>query len=225
MPKLPSQTQRTVITGRTGTGKTVAGLWHLSNYDLRKPWLLINFKNDEHIESIEKAQHIDLDFKPSKKNSGLLIVNPTPLDAKSTRLERSPLEKLLWRIWAWENFGIFCDEGFLLGNNEAFDACQTQGRSKRIPMITCTQRPVWITRFAFSEADFVQAFDLNDDSDKDRVTEFTPLEVEDFNALGKHESFYYDIGEDELVKFKPVPDMDATRAVFDSKLERKMVLL
>lgn len=225
MVRLPNNTQRTVLVGRTGTGKTVAGLWHLSNYNLDRPWVLINFKNDEHIDSIEKAQHIDFDYIPNKKDDGLFVIHPIPMDAEGTIKEKSPLEIYLWKLWERENVGIFCDEALIVGSNNAFDACLTQGRSKHIPMIICTQRPVWITRFAFSEADFVQAFHLNDESDRERVEQFTPLDVEDFDLLGKHESFYYDISENNLVRFKPVPNMDAIRGKFDEKLRRKRIRL
>lgn len=224
--RLPKSTQRTVIVGRTGTGKTVSALWLLAFQDLTKPWIIINFKNDEHINSIEKAQHIDYSYIPGRKEDGLFVLHPLPSDAKRpNNKEQSPLESYLWKIWEREDIGVFCDEALLIGSNDAFDACLTQGRSKHIPMIVCTQRPVWITRFAFSEADYVQAFHLNDWSDRGRVTEFTSLSEEDFDLLEKHGSFWYDISENELVKLNPVPNMDATREVFDQKLIRKRVLI
>lgn len=222
--RLPSDKDRIVILGRTGTGKTVAGLWHLSNFDVtNKPWIVINFKNDEHIDSIERAQHVDFDFVPGKKDCGLFVIHPLPQDAKGTTKEKSPLETYLWKLWSREDIGIFCDEGFLVGSNEAFDAIQTQGRSKRIPCITCSQRPVWISRFAFSEASFIQTFHLNDDRDRDTITGFTPLDEDDFDALKEYQSFYYDVSQNELTLFNPVPNMDEIRKVFESKLPRKRV--
>lgn len=221
--RLPNNSQRTVIVGRTGTGKTVAGLWHLSNYDLSKPWVILNFKGDEHIDSIEKAQHIDFSYVPGKKDNGIFILHPMPSDAKGSRLEKSPLETYMWKLWERENIGLFCDEGLLIGNNDAMDSILTQGRSKRLPVILCSQRPVWITRFAFSEADFIQAFHLNDDRDRETVEGFTPLDTDDFDLLKKHCSFYYDVSENNLTGIKPVPNMDAIRNIFDIKLQRKRV--
>lgn len=218
---LPNDQDRIVILGRTGTGKTVAGLWHLSNYDLTTPWIVFNFKNDEHIDSIENAQHIGFDYVPSKKDAGLFVLHPLPSDAKGTSKEKSPLEQYIWKIWEREDCGIFCDEGFLVGSNEAFDACQTQGRSKRIPMITCSQRPVWISRFAFSEASYIQVFHLNDDRDRDTIEGFTPIDSDDFDTLKKYQSFYYDVANNFLTRFNPVPNMDRIRGVFAEKLPRK----
>lgn len=221
--RLPNNSQRTVIVGRTGTGKTVAGLWHLSNYSMMRPWIVLNFKDDEHIESINKAQHIDFDFVLDKKDEGLFVLRVLPPDTQGTLKTESRLERFLWKIWERGNCGLFVDECFSIGQNDAFDSILTQGRSKRIPVIGCTQRPVWVTRFLFSEADFIQVFHLNDERDRNTVEGFTPLVSEDFEQLGKHESYYYDIAENELAKFKPCPPMSATRLIFDEKLPRRRV--
>jgi hypothetical protein len=217
--KLPGKNNRIVLVGRTGTGKTVAGLWHLSNQNLERPWVILNFKNDEHIDSIENTQDVGFDWKPGKKDRGLYIVRPLPSDMKG---DPSPLETFLWKIWNAEKCGVFCDETFMVGNtNDAFNSCLTQGRSKQIPMIMCTQRPVWISRFCFSEASYIQVFDLNDSRDIDTVEGFVPIVWEQEKPLGPHQSWYYEIDRNYLVRLNPVPDMDAIRAVFQKKLHRK----
>lgn len=219
-PLLPGPENRTVIIGRTGTGKTVAGLWHLSNQDLERPWIVLNFKNDEHIDSLPYVQNVGFDFVPGKKDRGLFVLRPLPTDMKGNP---SPLEAYLWKIWDRENCGVFCDEGFMVGSNDAFDALLTQGRSKRCPMIICTQRPVWLSRYCFSEASFIQCFDLNDGRDIDTIESFMPLEWDEEKPLGPHESFYYEISRNLLVRFKPCPPMKETREVFRQKLERRWV--
>jgi hypothetical protein len=221
--KLPGKSNRIVLVGRTGTGKTVAGLWHLSNQNLERPWVVFNFKNDEHIDSLENTNEIGLDWKPNKKDRGLFILRPLPSDMKATREGPSPLEVFMWRLWHHERVGVFCDETFMVGPNEAFDACLTQGRSKEIPMIMCTQRPVWITRFAFSEASYIQVFDLNDSRDIQTIEGFVPIVWDDEKALGPHQSWYYEIDRNYLVRLQPVPDMDRVREVFKTKLHRNWV--
>jgi hypothetical protein len=220
--KLPGKHNRTVLVGRTGTGKTVAGLWHLSLQDLARPWVILNFKNDEHIDSIENTIEIGLDWKPTKKDHGLYIARPLPSDAKGTSLNPSPLEQFLWRIWDRGNCGIFCDETFMVGNNDAFNSCLTQGRSKRIPMIMCTQRPVWISRFCFSEASYIQVFDLNDARDIDTIEGFVPILWDKEQPLGQHQSWYYEIDRNYLVRLNPVPDMDRIRATFGNRLGKRV---
>lgn len=212
---------RLVTVGRTGTGKTVAGLYHLSRFDFSQdPWVIINAKGDQHIDDIPNTQEIDLDYKFKKNDAGIFIVRPLPGDFEGTLRERSRMASFLWHVWERENTGIFTDESFMMGNNDAFIACQTQGRSKHIPMISCTQRPVWITRFCFSEASFIQVFDLNDARDIQTVESFVPVDF-DAEKLKKYHSYYYDIGEDNLVMLKPVPPVKKILEIFDAKLPKR----
>jgi hypothetical protein len=90
-------------------------------------------------------------------------------------------------------------------------------------MIICTQRPVWITRWAFSEASFIQVFDLNDQRDIDTVESFVPIDWEHELELKPHHSWYYEIERNQLFKFKPCPDMPEIRKRFAAKLYRRFV--
>lgn len=224
-PNFPDNTERTVVIGRTGTGKTVAGLWHLSNYDLSSPWVIFNFKGDEHVESIKKVEYIGFDYLPTAKDEGLFVINASILDLKGTTKDSSKVDQYLMKLWQRENIGVFIDEAYMLKDSDALVLCLTQGRSKHIPMILCTQRPTWITRFAFSEASFIQVFDLNDSRDIDTVESFVPLKWDDEAPLKKYESWYYEIAENKIFRFKPVPGMDTIRAAFDHKLRRRLARL
>jgi hypothetical protein len=227
MPRLPRNDDRTVLVGRTGTGKTVAGLWHLSNYSYEKPkgmpWVIIDFKRDKNINSIDNLQEIDFDYVPTDKDDGIFIIHALPADVKGSTKEASPVESYLTKLWEREHIGIFIDETYVIGDNTGLELCLTQGRSKLIPMILCTQRPVWVSRFAFSEASFIQCFALNDDRDLQTVEAFMPIDFGDEEKLGKHQSFYYDIAEDEIFRAAPVPAMPAIREIFAGKLHRKRV--
>jgi hypothetical protein len=190
---------------------------------LEKPWIIFNFKNDEHIDSIPYTQEIGFDYIPAKRDRGVFIIRPLPSDMRRPRPgELSPLEKFFWQLWARENIGIFLDEGFMVGvNNDGFDSNLTQGRSKRIPMIICTQRPAWISRFCFSEASFIQVFDMTDDRDILTVEGFVPLDWNRETPLKDHQSWYYKVSNKQLVRFNPCPNMDETLKVFEKKLHRK----
>lgn len=224
MLRLPNNSSRTVLIGRTGTGKTVAGLWHLTNYPVDStPWVLMNFKNDEHIESIEKAQFVELGYVPEKKESGLFVVDVRVTDTRGTLTKPSALTQYFNALWERKNVGIFIDEAWMVGDDDGFVQCLTQGRSLRIPMIICTQRPSWISRFAFSEASFIQCFDLNDSDDIRRVEGFMPLDWDSEPPLADHQSYYYEVARNNLLRLNPVPDMDAIRKTFNEKLTRKRV--
>lgn len=218
MPKLPSISQRLVNVGRTGSGKTVAGVWHLSNMPIdRMPWLIYNFKSDELIEQIAdngNAVHVDLDYVPKKP--GIYIANPLPSDSDGME---SPVNSHLWKIWEAGSIGIFADEGYMMGEGKAFRAVLTQGRSRLIPVIVNTQRPVWVTRFVFSESDYYQIFDLNDVRDKQTVESFVPVDLS--QSLPPYHSYYYEVASKQLVKFSPVPSAEETLKKIDSLIGKK----
>ena len=211
--RLPDLTQRIAIVGRTGSGKTQAGVWHLSQKDFnRHKWLIFDFKNDELINSIEGVHELSVGEAP--KRSGLYITHPTPKD-------EDDVEKAMWKIWENENTGVFVDEGYMIGNRSpAMNALLTQGRSKRIPMIVLSQRPAWMSRFVFSEADFYQVFGLADEEDHKRVRQFIPNYKRGIQ-LPRYHSIYHDVSEYDTVLLTPVPERDAILDAFSEKLRRQ----
>lgn len=224
--KLPGVSDRTIVIGRTGTGKTVMGVWLLSHYPLdQMPFVIIDFKGDEHIEKIPYQKECNFSYVPGQKETGIFVVHCTPYDCNPTgRGEDSPLDKYLLKLWARENIGVFVDEAYIVGDSEALNLCLTQGRSKHIPMILCSQRPAWVTRFAFSEASYISVFDLNDERDKDTVEGFTPIDFYEEDELEKYHSFWYEVGENKVYRFAPVDPSSAARR-FEQKLSREKVRL
>ena len=113
----------------------------------------------------------------------------------------------------------------------ALQAILTQGRSKHIPMIILSQRPMWLTRFAISESDYYQVFQLNDRDDRDRIKSFIPTDLEYWMMtqvnnpprLPKFHSLWYDVGRNELVVMQPVPDDNFILSLFERQLVYKGV--
>lgn len=209
--RLPTSSDRTVIVGRTGSGKSQAAIWMLSTQAIdRMPWVIIDYKNDELINSIEKAQVIDYSTVPKKPGVYILKVLPG---------EDEELEQWFWRVWAQENIGILVDEATMLGKfNRAFNACLTQGRSKRIPMIILTQQPVNISTYVFSEAGYWMVFDLTKKQNRVTVAENTTIPAN--YELPDYHSYYYDVSKKRLTTFSPVPDADAILERIDNKLPK-----
>lgn len=212
--RLPNDTSRTSIIGRTGSGKTFAGVWHLSqqNFDVM-PWILLDFKGDPllaQVAALQGAVTITLD-DPVPTYPGLYIMRVLPN-------EKDALNTWLWKVWDTGYCGIYVDEGYMLSDSDAFDAILTQGRSKHIPVIILSQRPVWLNRFVFSESNFFQVFHLNDRRDRRTVREFVPANLD--ARLEEYNSYYYDVGRDKLVKFQPVPDEASILASILAKLPK-----
>lgn len=214
--RLPGVSHRTVIIGRTGTGKTVAGLWHLSLNPFRKfPWLMFDAKGDDLMTEISKipgVEHVGFDFTP--KHPGLYYIRATPPAMKS-----DAMEAMLWRIHAKKKVGLFFDEGFTLDpRSDALNTVYTQGRSLNIPTITLTQRPSWLSRFTFTQADFFQLFALNDSDDRKTVRKYIPVDNE--RPLRDYHSFWYDVSRNRVAEFSPVPDGNAILENFETNVRR-----
>lgn len=212
--RLPDDTHRVSVIGRTGSGKTQGAVWQLSKrrFDLR-PWIILDWKRDKLIGTLG-AQKTDIGGKPPKK-PGLYIAQPQPHEA-----EDGTLETYLWKIWAQENTGIYVDEGYMIGNNNnAFRSLLTQGRSKHIPMIILSQRPVGMDRYVFSESDYFQIFEITDTRDKKTVNSFVPVDLD--ARLPKYHSIWYDVGQNEATLLAPVPDGDTLQGRFRKRIGRK----
>lgn len=214
--RLPSSSDRTVIIGRTGSGKTVAAVWHLSKQDFDvRPWVVVDYKGDELINAIEGAQYIGYDEIPEYPGIYILKVLPG---------EENELSEWFRSVWDHEGIGIYIDEGYMVGQRDKwFNACLTQGRSKSIPMIILSQRPLWMSRFAFSEASFIQLFALTDDDDLKVVRRFIKGDNKrDLTSeLKPFQSWYYDVGKNSLVKFAPVPNGDVILASIASRMPKR----
>jgi hypothetical protein len=211
-PRLPSDTERTVVVGRTGSGKTQAAVYLLSRmrFDL-SPWIIVDYKNDDLINAIEGVELVTYESDLKKLKPGIYILKVMPGD-------EDLLDEFFFKVWEVENIGIYVDEGYLIGqNNRGFNTCLTQGRSKHIPMITLTQRPVYLSRYVFSEASFFWIFDLIDDRDWKTVKEYVKTNKLD-EAKKKYESVWYDVGEKKAWTLFPVPDAGATLEVLNSRL-------
>jgi hypothetical protein len=214
----PSDTQRLTVIGKTGSGKTQGAVWQLARRSFdRKPWIVFDFKLDDLINELPHTTHMSVtDALPKKP--GLYIVHPKPG-------EEEYVEEMLWRIWARENIGVYIDELYMINkNSKSFRALLTQGRSKRIPIIGLTQRPVDVSRFCFSEADYIQLYTLNDRRDYKTVKEFMPMPIES-PLPAPYYSFWWDNSRNYKAVLKPVPQWNNILDVFHERLGPKRAVI
>lgn len=179
------------------------------------PWVVLNFKGDELINEIgeEFGKFIDITDAPPKK-PGLYVANVL---AESD----DEMEKFFKLMWEKGKIGLYVDEGYMIKNrSKYFRSLLTQGRSLKIPIITLSQKPVYVDRFVFSEADFHQIFFLSDDRDEDVAREFAPYKrMTGFTTkeLPEFYSFYHDVKKRSVNILSPVPDRGTILALFKER--------
>lgn len=207
----PDDTQRHVIVGTTGSGKTTFGAWCLSmrRYD-KMPWLLIDFKHDPLIEKIPRLEEIGVrDRIPSQP--GLYVVRPLPGE-----IDDGDVTELLFRVWEKERTGLFFDEGYMIPRlDKGLRTVLTQGRSKQIPIISLSQRPAFISPFLLSESEFKTVFYLDHPADIDRMNEWMPYC--DPSTLPDHYSYWYGRKGRQFATLAPCPNEAEILNRFDAR--------
>lgn len=210
--ELPRPDQRTLILGSNGSGKTYLGVWLLSeaNFD-EMPWVIIDYKRDPLIKEINGKRTIGLSEMPSEP--GIFHLKPNPVS------DDDAMEAWLLRAWTKTNIGLYVDEALMLPTKKsgAFQSIMTQGRTLTIPVISLSQRPVDLTRYAFSEANHVVVFRLTDIRDRKKVGEYVPIETD--YRLRKYHSLWYNVDSDQSYAMQPVPAKPDILATFKAKLK------
>jgi len=209
---LPNETDRTVVIGATGSGKTRFGVWLLS------------------VRLLPHRRHFVLDFK-GEELFARLGLTPWPIDAplptepgvywlRILPGQEAEVSNFFLNCYNTFDILIYTDEGYMLPYQDRWvRACLTQGRSKRIEMITLTQRPVKIDVFFMSEASYFSVFRLNVKDDRKRVSEY--MDGMEIPRLPRFHSLWYDVALDASVTFEPVPDDAALIEAFREEIEEQ----
>lgn len=206
---LPAHDKRVAIVGSTGSGKTFVACWLLAHCDWhRRPCYVLDFKGDTLIGEIGMTD-INVNLPPPTK-PGLYRVPLIP------EVTNEALTQFLWKVWRNENAIVYTDEGFMIPNRDpAFLALLTQGRSKNIQMITLIQRPVWCSKFVFSEANHFYIMRLQTEDDRKYVSGY--LDGTPIGGLPRFNSYWYNADEQEGAHLAPVPGRTAILEIFDNR--------
>lgn len=196
--RFPGGDARTTVLGATGSGKTTCGLWLLAHQRFdRRPWIIFDFKAAPEFDlvGIPPIEEWSLSSRPPR-GKGVYLVSPLPHESEA-------VEAFLWRIFEKGNIGIYVDEVSLMPIGDAFQAILQQGRSKRIPVISCSQRPVGVQRQVFSEATFFCVYRVADKRDYKVVEGFVPSDLS--QPLKPYYWRWYDVAQHRLLTMAPVP--------------------
>jgi hypothetical protein len=213
--RLPTTQQHAIVIGMNGSGKSVLGLWMLSEAAITDmPYIIIDFKHEDVVQQIQHARVIGYNDVP--KHPGVYILRPDPT-------EGDKLEEFLRAIWRRGHTGIFYDETAELPKHfgkGAVHAILTQGRSKHIPVIACTQRPRGVAPAFFTEASFFSCFHLQKPADVDAFAAYTPWDPKSIieNPLPPYWSHWYDAKQRWATILRPCPAEDVILETFRERL-------
>lgn len=181
----PRTDEHVAILGGTGTGKTTQAAYVLSLSPFDKmPYIAVDYKGDDLLAGIDRLREIGM-HERLPTAPGLYVIRPFPSDIEG-------MENWLWKVWHQEFTGLYIDEAYLLPNKAAIQNILAQGRSKRIPVIAASQRPVDVPRSLFTEASHISVFRLSDKRDKKTVEMFTPDGMLE-KRLPDFHSFWYSV--------------------------------
>ena len=203
--RFPGGDSRTTIIGATGSGKTTCALWFLAHQRFdKRPWLAIDFKAEPVFDAVgfPPIEEWSLNNRPPRQK-GVYLVSPLPNQDEA-------LEGFLWKVFEKGNIGIFVDEAALMPAGGAFQAILQQGRSKRIPVIACTQRPVSVARPVFSEASYYCVYRMADKRDYKTIEGFVPADLA--APLKPYHWRWYDVAANRLLTMSAVPPPEAVAA-------------
>jgi len=201
--------ERWLIVGTTGSGKSTAAKWLLLHYP--QPIVIIDSKRSGFPsvppDSVESAiGKIKRKFRKQPK-----IIRITP-----DKAEADDLEAVYDTCLDKGDMVIVEDEALLIPISEGRKFAFVTGRSEGVGIISCTQRPFGVIREAISESERKWEFLLHDRKDKQRIAEFSgiPTDLE----LERYQSAYYDSTEGRMHIFDPLDNKD-----YDNMIAAKFI--
>jgi hypothetical protein len=216
----PGLDERVAIMGHTGSGKTIGGLWLLSEAPFHKqPYVIFDLKEETMFRKIPKLRVLDNSKLELPDSEGLFTVRILP-----TRDNYDIINGYLQKIWQHGEIGIFVDEGHEMPDSDELRRIFITGRSRKNPVIACSQRPRQVPRHMISEADYHMNYNLHDKDDRDRVRAFTPDPKVDpvWDTSKKLKPFHwrwYDSKRDASFISLPVPKPEKILARINERLE------
>jgi DNA helicase HerA-like ATPase len=214
--RFPGPRDRVSINGMTGSGKSTFAFWLFSesaDFD-KKPWILIDYKNEDIISEMlanKDAKLIKLDGKLPDK-PGIFVLKPE-------HYEIDAMVNWLWSVYKRGKTGLMFDEISMIpelrgeGNSGGpMKSILSQGRSKEIPLYSLSQRPVDVNKHVYSEANFTAAFRLRSRKDYEKVMDAVPDDNPVWDStrkLKKYECRWYDAEQDWGAFLGPCPPPDA----------------
>lgn len=199
--------QRALVAGRTGSGKTTVAGWLLTTSP--QHWVIFNPKHTAGYKSLP-------DSVVMKKFDGKTLLSNLKrhkfviLNLSNDEATPEVMDAILdWLHKNVKNIGVCIDElyTFHSAGGRAGDGLigwLTRGRELKQSYLGLTQRPAWISRFCFSESDFIGSMDLVLEDDRKKMRDMTGQDAF-LQRVTNYRWLWYMVARDQLRLYGPVP--------------------
>jgi hypothetical protein len=208
-PTFPRLDQHVVLAGRTGTGKTTGAIDMLSRR-LQIPWLIFDHKRDSGLRKLS-LRTLAIDPLMLPREPGLYHIAPD----RHGDIDRGKTEELLARVFKRGRFGVYIDEGHLMGFSPMIRRILVAGRDKLVPLMWNSQRAQSIDPFIWSQASFFRSYALQTPNDVKRFNENFPKRYTTPPRLHSH---YWDGETGEQFLLAPARPIEASISHIDAVL-------
>lgn len=174
---LPTQTERALFVGRTGSGKTLLSERMLRYFpfvavlDMKRRLDWEGYEVHERLEPLSRSEHTHLIYKPSWQEQ-----RPPKGEYWSSFIE----EFFRW-VYERGNTVTYVDEVMRCTHGddmpEYYHALTTTGRELYLPVWSATQRPKKIPQVLLSETEHFMIFDLQLAQDEERMEEVSEVRL------------------------------------------------
>ncbi len=195
--------QRFAVCGRSGSGKTYLEKWLMFKSTLK--WIVIDSKHDPGFDEMKPNDGLLMPTKVERlwNDRRHVVVRPTARENDVKTLDEY-LEEL---HESFDNFGVCIDETYQVAMTSkagpGLTGLVTRGRARKQAVILGSQRPAWVPRFVFSEANAIIVMALTMKQDRERIYEMTeqPLVLK---PVEPRHWLFCDVAKATVEKFSPV---------------------
>lgn len=192
---------RIAIAGKTGSGKSTLARRYLAQSGYH--WLIFNPKASKVFDPLRPKKLNTITesavYKSLEKEPFTSLQFPPRWDHKAQ-------DELLLRVQErFEGFGVCIDELYHIHNQgiagPGLTGLLTRGRELRQSFLGLTQRPMFVAKFVFSEADAIIEFELRYEDDLKRMREYTGSQ----HALLRqrdHDFLFFPLDSDRVIRYR-----------------------
>ena len=198
--------KRTLAAGKTGSGKSTLACWLI--FHSPGAWVILNPKHTAAYKDLPDSAIVTRlnlnDVEKAFKRNRFVIVNPQSRETNPQSLDDFVMDL----HEQWRDVGLVCDELYSMHKNgvagQGLIGWLTRGRELKQSFLGLTQRPAFLSKFLFSESDYIAGMEMQLKDDRKRMVEMTDKAA--FAAkIPKRHWLWLDVANDTLTHYGAVP--------------------